>query len=85
MYFVNSFTESFIGPKKVVLFAAIDRVKDFCHSPARIVECVSEYIFLISKNKRKSKKKSKKKNKNTKKARETKGEKRISPENRLRK
>ena len=61
MYFVNSFTESFIGPKKVVLFAAIGRVKDFYHSPAHIVECVSEYIFLISKNKRKSKQKTKQK------------------------
>ena len=44
------------------------------------VECVSEYILLVSKNKQTSKK-----NKNTKKAKETKEEKRISPENRLKK
>ena len=35
--------------KKVVLFPEIDRVSFFYHSPACIVECVSEYIFLISK------------------------------------
>ena len=50
-----------IGPKKVVVSG--NRAGD---SPARIVECVSEYIFLISKNKQTSKKT--KQNKNTKKA-----------------
>ena len=34
-------------PKKVVLFPEIGRVKFFYHSHDRIVECVSEYIFLI--------------------------------------
>ena len=50
------------------------------HSPARIVECASEYIFLISKNKQAKTQaiiqKSKKKTKN-------KEEKRISLENPL--
>ena len=46
-----------------------------------IGECVSEYVFLISKNKQMSKNK----NKNTKKGKETKEEKRISPENWLEK
>ena len=64
--------------KKVVLFPEIDRVKNFYHSLARIVECASEYQFLITKNKLATTK-----NKNTKKAKETKGEKRISPKNRL--
>ena len=41
--------------KKVVLFPEISRVKMFYHSPARIVECVSVYIFSISKNKQESK------------------------------
>ena len=59
------------GQTKVVLFPQIGRVKNFCHSPARIVECVSEYTFLISKN-----------NKQTK-AKETKDERRIFPEDRL--
>ena len=48
----------------------------FYHSPARIIECVSEYIFLISKRKQ-AKNPPKKKN--------TKEEKIISPENRLKK
>ena len=47
-------------------------MKIFYYSPARIVECVSEYIFLISKNKRAKKKKKAKQSKNTKKAKETK-------------
>ena len=53
-------------------------MKNFYHSLARIVECASEYQFLITKNKLATTK-----NKNTKKAKETKGEKRISPKNRL--
>ena len=36
-------------------------MKKFFHSPARIVECVSEYIFLISKNKNKKQKRVQKK------------------------
>ena len=50
-------------PKKVVLFQEIGRVKKNFHSPARIVECVSEYIFLISKNKKKQKRVQKKQRK----------------------
>ena len=68
-----------VRPKKLVLFPEVGQVKFFHHSPARIVECVSEYIFLISKNKQTSIK-----NKDTKKAKE-KEEKRISSENRLEK
>ena len=37
-------------PQKVVLFRKSARWKKFYDSPARIVKCVSEYIFLISKN-----------------------------------
>ena len=44
----------------------------FYHSPACIVECVSEYIFLISEKRKKTR---------TQKAKETKEEKRISVEN----
>ena len=44
--------------------------------PAYIVECVSEYTFLIPKNKQRQE---------SKKAKEIKEEKRISPENRLKK
>ena len=50
----------------------------FYQSPARIVECVSEYIFLISRNKEEKKKKKKLQKK-------TKEEKRMSPENLLKK
>ena len=57
-------------------------MKIFYYSPARIVECVSEYIFLISKNKQAKKSKTKQEYK---KAKETKEEKRIFPENRLKK
>ena len=56
----------------------------FYHSPTRIVKCVSEYIFLISKNKQ-TNKQTNKQNKNTKEVNETKEEKRISPENRFKK
>ena len=38
---------------KIVLFPEIHRVSFFYHSPACIVECVSEYIFLISKKQKK--------------------------------
>ena len=67
--------------KKVVLFQEIHWVKLFLSLTHCIGECVSEYVFLISKNKQMSKNK----NKNTKKAKETKEEKRISPENWLEK
>ena len=40
--------------KKVALFPEIGRVKIFCHLPVRIVKYVSEYIFLVSKNTKKS-------------------------------
>ena len=54
--------------KKVVLFPEIDRVSFFYHSPACIVECVSEYIFLISKKqKNKAKQEDKKRQKKLKK------------------
>ena len=49
----------------------IDWEKHFYHLRARIVECVSESIFLISKKKKEKKKQTK----------ETKEEKRISVEN----
>ena len=57
-------------------------MKKIYYSPARIVECVSEYIFLTSKNKQAKKAKQ---SKNTKKAKKTKEKKRISVENRLKK
>ena len=60
------------------MFLEIGRVKNFYHIPARIVEWISEYIFLISKNKQKV-------NKNTTKSKETKEKKRTSVENRLKK
>ena len=37
---------------KVVFFPEIDLVKISYHSPTRIVEIVSEYMLLFSKNKR---------------------------------
>ena len=64
------------------MFPEIRRRKKILSLPARIVECVSEYIFLISKNKQAKKAQ---KSKNTKKAKETKEERRIFPENRLKK
>ena len=69
------------------MFAKIGRVKFFYHSPARIVECVSEYTFLISKNKQTSKKQQQQQQQQQeyKKVKETKEEKRVSPENRLEK
>ena len=49
----------------MVLFPEIDRVKTFLSLTACIVECISEYIFLIKKkiqiNKHQKKKKKKKK------------------------
>ena len=56
--------------------------KYFYHSPTRRVECVSEYIFLLSKNKQTNKQKHTGRQK---KQKETKEEKRISVENRLEK
>ena len=50
----NQFVISLGKNKQVVLLPEISWVKI---SPARIVECVSEYIFPISKNKKTSKKK----------------------------
>ena len=69
-----------VRPKqKVVLFPEIDRMKNFYHSPTRIVGCASRYAFLSSKNIKQTTKKQ------SKKAKETNEEKRISPENRLKK
>ena len=48
----------------------------FYHSPARRAKCVSEYTLLILKNIKQTNKKTR-----IKKAKETKEEKRISPEN----
>ena len=64
-------------PKKVALFPEISQMKSSLYSPARKVGCISEYIFLISKNKQTKKKQ---KNKNTK-IEKDKEEKRISLEN----
>ena len=44
-----------LRPKIIVLFLEIGRVKKFNRSLAHIVECVSEYIFLIPKEKTKKK------------------------------
>ena len=46
-------------PKKVFLFPEINQVKKCYHSPARIIKCVSEYAFLISKNNNNTNKKHK--------------------------
>ena len=52
---------------KKFLFRRSARSKLFCHSPSRVVECVSEYIFQILKNKQiKSKQTNKQKNNNNK-------------------
>ena len=64
-------------PKKVALFPEISQMKISLYSPARKVGCISEYIFLISKNKQTKKNQ---KNKNTK-IEKDKEEKRISLEN----
>ena len=45
--------------KKVVLFPEIGRVKFFCHLPARMVGCVSEYIFIFCFKKHTNKKQNK--------------------------
>ena len=49
--------------KKVVFLPEIFWAETFYHSPARTVKFVSEYIYLMSKNKQA--KKTKEKNKNT--------------------
>ena len=74
-----------LRPKIVVLFPEIGRVKKFYHSLAHIVECVSEYIFLIPKEEEKKKKQQQQQQqqiKNNKKAKrkKTKREERISVE-----
>ena len=76
---VNDFSFSQAEKKKVILFLEIDRMKKIYHSPARIVGCASRYAFLSSKNIKQTTKKQ------SKKAKETNEEKRISPENRLKK
>ena len=50
-----------VTPKKLDLFPEIGRVNFFYHSPDHIVERVSEYIFLIVKEKHKKIKKTKSK------------------------
>ena len=55
-------------------------MKFFYHSLGRLIKCVSEYAFLISKNNKQTTKKQE-----LKKAKETKEEKIIYPENRLKK
>ena len=52
-------TETSLRPKKVVLFPEIGRMKFFYRSPVRIVECTSEYTFLVSKNNEQTSKKKK--------------------------
>ena len=69
--------------KEVVLSPKISRVNFFYQLPARIIEYVSEYIFLIKKKYKKEKTKkqqNKQRNKQTRrwKAKETKEDKRIS-------
>ena len=44
----------------VVFFPEIGQVKIFYHSPVRLIECVSEYTFLISKNNKQIKEEKKK-------------------------
>ena len=58
-----------LRPQKVVLFPEIDGVNFFYYKSTRIFECVSEFTFFIKKKAR------------IKNAKETKEEKRISPEN----
>ena len=62
-----------VRPKKLAFFLEIGWVEIFYYAPAGIVQCVSEYIFLISKQKQKTRRQKKEK--------ETKEEKRISLEN----
>ena len=52
----------------MVLFPEIDRVKTFLSLTACIVECVSEYIFLIKKNRQRNKEDQNKKKKKSKEA-----------------
>ena len=59
------------------MFKEIGRVNFFLSLTPRIVECVSEYTFLISQNN----KQKTTKDRTEKKAKETKEEKRISPKN----
>ena len=82
-YVTVSFNKAVLRQKKVFLFPEIGQVKNFYHSPGRMVEYVSEYIiFNFKKQTYKQKEKKKKKKK---KQKETKKEKRIYPENRLKK
>ena len=67
-----------IRPKKSSLVSR-NRSGEKNHSPARIVECVSEYTFFLSRNKKQRKKQQ------SRKLKETKEEKRISLENYLKK
>ena len=48
IYLYGKLSTILIRPKK---YSGNLLGENFCHSPARIIECVSEYIFLISKKK----------------------------------
>ena len=76
------------GPKKKQSCFLKSAVWKFSYQlPGHLIEYVSEYTFLISKNNSKQQKKQTKQTKKQepKKAKETKEEKRIPPENRLKK
>ena len=55
--------KNYFMPKKVILFPEIGRVKFFLSLTRPQVECVSEYIFLISKTNKQAKKNTKKQKK----------------------
>ena len=63
------------------MFPEIGQVKIFYHSPALIVECVSEYTLQYTFQKQQTKKQKTKKRDESKKAKETKEESRTYLEN----
>ena len=77
----ETFLFKILRPKKSSFVSGNRPGENFSMTHPRIVKCVSEYIFSISKKKTKEQKE----NKNTKKTKEIKEEKRISPENQLKK
>ena len=60
-----------IKPKKSSPVSGNRPSEKFYYSPARIVECIAKYIFLISKNKQAEKVKQSKKTKKQKKLKKT--------------
>ena len=60
-----------LSQKKSSLVSGNRPSENFYYSPARIVECIAEYIFLISKNKQAEKVKQSKKTKKQKKLKKT--------------